>query len=95
MSIFKDILLGLAAVFYEKNPDQFWNRVGQLRSSRGKSYYTREPGPLLSPERIGHSDIWVETNFSAQDIRERCYELLAAFGHRADDLSVELRPRGR
>jgi hypothetical protein len=93
VGIFKDILVGLAAILYEKNRDQFWPRVSQLGSSRGKDYYTRESDRLRAPRQIGHSGIWVETYFSANDIRERCHELLAAFGYRPDDLRVELRPR--
>jgi len=93
VSKFKEILIGLAAILYEKNPDQFWPKVEQLGSSRGKGYYARERERLQTPGRIGHSGIWVETCFSANAVRERCQELLAAFGHRADELRVELRPR--
>ncbi len=93
VSRFKDILLGLATLFYEKNPDLFFARVGPLKSNRGKSYYTRNRDSLQDPWEIGRSGIWAETCLSAEGIRERCHELLETFGHGADDLHVELRPK--
>jgi len=95
VSKFKEILIGLAVILYDRNPDQFWARVGQLGSSRGKGYYARERDRLQTPGQIGRSGIWVETCFSANAIRERCHELLVAFGHRPNDLNVELRSRDR
>jgi predicted type IV restriction endonuclease len=90
---FKDILLQLAVMFHERNPEEFWIRTKTLRSTRGKAYYTREPENLQEPFEIGSSGIWVETCFSANDIRRRCHELLATFDHPADDLSVEVQSR--
>lgn len=90
---FKDILLGLASILYESNPAEFWSRVRQLRSSRGKHYYTREPENLQDPREIGQSRIYVETCFSANDVKSRCYELVAAFDIGPDALSVELRSK--
>lgn len=92
-SRFKDILLKLAEFFHDRDPARFWSRVSELQSSRGKSYYTRHPDGLQNPREIGRSGIYVETCFSGNDTRKRCFELLESFGHSKDELAVELRPK--
>ncbi len=90
---FKEILIGLAVILHKKDPAQFWPKVEQLVSNRGKAYYTKELDRLQTPGRIGQTGIWVETCLSANAVKERCYELIEAFGYSEDDLRVELRPR--
>lgn len=91
VSTFKDVLLGLAQILSDREPQRFWEKVSQLQSSRGRRYYTSQHDSLQEPRQIGSTGIWVETCFSANAIRDRCHELLAAFGHAPDELRVELR----
>lgn len=92
VSRFKDILLTLAKLLHDQHPGQFWSKVGELQSNRGKHYYTREPDQLQEPREIGGSGIWMETCFSANAVKDRCRELLVAFGHAPENLHVELLP---
>lgn len=89
---FKDILTGLASQLQAGHPTDFFERVSQLQSSRGRQYFTREPDQLQEAREVGSSGVWVETCFSANAVRDRCLELLAAFGYSTDTLQVELLP---
>lgn len=94
VSKFKDILVQLATILYNRNSQQFAARVVELRSTRGREFYSREADQMQEAREVGRSGLFVETGFSANDIRRRCHELLAAFGITADALTVELRPKG-
>lgn len=94
VSTFKDILVGLCTTLHDEDPLGFWSRVRNLRSTRGRHYYTRDPRSLQAPRQIGRSGIYVETCFNANDVKARCHELLKAFGFPPESLRVGLRAGG-
>jgi hypothetical protein len=85
--------LGVASRLLAMHPVEFYDKVKELQSIRGRRYFVSEPDQLQEARQIGSSGIWVETCFSANAVRDRSYELLAAFGLTPDKLTVELLPK--
>ena len=91
---FKEILVGVGAMLYGKHGEEFWTRVGAIRSSRGKTFFARDSREymgMIEPVQIGESGIYVETGSSAEDIRMRCHAVLRLFGHEPTDLQITFR----
>lgn len=89
---FKDILVGVSEMLLEQRGEEFWQRVKDFRSSRGRAYFSREYLQMQNPAEIANSGIYVETCFSANETRTKCHDLLEIFGHSAADLHVDLKP---
>ncbi|HEO65962.1 MAG TPA: restriction endonuclease subunit R [Spirochaetes bacterium] len=56
---------------------------------RKRPYFTRNPNECRSPEKIDNTDIYVETNLSANYIIKISKDILAIFGYRSGDLVIE------
>ncbi len=52
-------------------------------------YFSRNSSELREPRRIGNTDIYVETNLSANAIVKLCRKIVALFGYRKEDLIIE------
>ncbi len=94
---FKEILLGVGDILYRKHGEEFWTRVSAVRSSRGKTFFARDSREylgMLEPMQIGESGIYVETRFSAEDVKARCHEILRLFGHEPTKLHITFREAG-
>ena len=89
----KDVLVGLCGDLYKVHSADF-DRVLILRG-RKQAFFSRDPREMLSPREIPGAGIYAETNFSADNIMDRCYDVLAVFGHSEDEFQVEARPRSR
>jgi hypothetical protein len=48
---------------------------------------------MTDAQKIEGTNIYVETNLSANDIITRCHEVLEHLGHDRDELRVEVRDR--
>lgn len=83
----KDVLVGVSNVMLEKHPDQF-SRVLELKGLN-KPWFTRNPDELSLPERIGETDIYVETRKSAKRIVTIAKAIIALFGYAEGDLQFE------
>lgn len=84
----KEMLLTIANLMFSYHKEQF-DKVLELRG-RKKPYFTKNPKELRAPERIDHTDIYIETNFNANMIVKLSQKLLALFGHKEDELLIEL-----
>ena len=85
----KEMLIKICNLMLSAHREQFdkvLNLVGRKRP-----YFTRNPHKLRSPERLNNSDIYVETNLSANSIVKLSQNILALFGYGESDFSVELR----
>ncbi|MFH2068420.1 MAG: type I restriction endonuclease [Candidatus Omnitrophota bacterium] len=56
---------------------------------RKRPYFTRNANELRVPEKIRNTDIYVETNLSANSIVKFCFEVLAVLGYSEADLKIE------
>ena len=57
---------------------------------RKRPYFTRNPNELRSPERINNTDIYVETNLSANSIVKLSKSIISIFGYEEEDLFIEV-----
>ncbi len=83
----KELLLTMCDVLRESHGSEFekvLNLVGRKRP-----YFTRNPNELRIPQEIGGTNIFVETNLSANQITKICSNMLSAFGYREDALKIE------
>ena len=71
---------------HRENFDKVLNLAGRKRP-----YFTKNPNELRSPERISGTDIFVETNLSANSIVRLSKSILQLFGYSEKDLMIELR----
>ena len=83
----KEMLIKITNLMLSAHRDQFdkiLNLVGRKRP-----YFTRNPNELRNPERVDNTDIYVETNLSANSIVRLSKRIIELFGYRGDDLSIE------
>lgn len=89
VSTFKEILMTLSKMLHCKHGQEF-EKVFVLRGRR-RAYFGPDYREMNSPQKIDGTDIYVETRLSANDVKDRCHELLALFGYPPGDLQVEFR----
>lgn len=85
----KEMLVKITNLMLSTHREQFdkvLNLVGRKRP-----YFTRNPNELRVPEKINNTEIYVETNLSATYIVKLSKSIIALFGYRGDDLSIEVR----
>jgi len=58
---------------------------------RKRPYFTRNPNELRNPKRINNTDIYIETNLSANSIVKLSKSIISLFGYKENDLSIEVR----
>lgn len=85
----KEMLIKICELMLSAHRTQF-DKVLNL-AGRKRPYFTRNPNELRNPERINNTDIYVETNLSANSIVKLSRNILSLFGYQDDDLSLEIR----
>ena len=79
------VLIKVAEIMRERHAEDFEMGVAPLRG-RSRVYYSRSRDSMTSPQPIGSSEWFVETNFRADGIREQCVRLIARFGYNDSDI---------
>jgi len=85
----KEMLIKICNLMLSGHREQFdkvFNLVGRKRP-----YFTKNPNELRAPKRINGTDIYVETNLSANSIVKHSKNILALFGYDEKDLSIEVK----
>jgi len=85
----KEMLIKITNLMLSAHRGQF-DKVFNLRG-RKRPYFTRNPNELRNPEKIDNTEIYVETNLSANSIVKLSKNIIALFGYKEDDLSIEAR----
>lgn len=85
----KELLITIANLMLSAHREQF-EKVLTLRG-RKRPYFSKNRNELRGPERIKNTDLYVETNLSANSIVRLSRKIIAAFGHEKDDLLIEVR----
>lgn len=83
----KELLMTMCDVLRESHGNEFekvLNLVGRKRP-----YFTRNPNELRIPQEISGTNIFVETNLSANQITKICSDMLSVFGYPEDALKIE------
>ncbi len=88
VSSWKDMLVTLVHILYDLHRKDF----GKILTLRGRkrSYFSRNPQELRRPLRIRDSDIYMETNLSANQIVKISTELLKLFGYNEKELEIKI-----
>jgi hypothetical protein len=87
VTTFKDILMGLCEALVRLHPNEF-EKVTTLRD-RKRAYFSRNFQGMTAPAEIDHSGIYAETNLSANNMIDRCHEMLAVLGYSQDELKTQ------
>jgi negative regulator of replication initiation len=85
---FKDILLKLAEILHRSDPARFQQAM-QLRG-RKRTYFAHDQQGMKHPRLIPGSDIYAETNMSANSIVQVCRDLLRLLNYPDDEFEVEV-----
>ncbi|MDP3623096.1 MAG: hypothetical protein Q8R66_04095 [Methanobacteriaceae archaeon] len=70
--------------FHERN----FNQVLSLKGTK-RPYFTKNKNELRIPKRIDNSDIFMETNLSANHIVKICRDLISVFGYSEESLEIK------
>ena len=76
------------------NHKEEFDKVLNLRGRR-RPYFSKNPSELRSPERISNTEIFLETNLSANRVVRLSRKVLELFGYGEDDLSIEVRANSK
>ncbi len=85
----KDMLIKICNLMLSAHKDQF-EKVLNL-AGRKRPYFTKNRNELRKPEKIGNTDIYVETHLNANNIVKLSKSIIAFFGYKSDDLSIEVK----
>jgi len=88
ISTWKELLLRLSEMIYEKHKGEF-HKLLALKGSK-RDYFSEDEESMTSPARVGESGFFVETNLSANDIVRLCHKMLAVLGYSKDELQIEI-----
>ncbi len=82
------MLVTLVHILYDLHRKDF-DRILTLRG-RKRPYFSRNPSELRTPLRIRDSDIYMETNLSANQIVKISTELLKLFGYNEKEFEIKI-----
>lgn len=82
----RDMLLKICDLMRTAHKDQF-DKVLSL-GGRKRPYFSKDPAELRSPKPVTGTDIYVETNYSANEIVKFSKDIISLFGYSRDDISV-------
>ncbi len=88
VSSYADVLAGVVEAIYDKDPERFGQEIGNLQSSRGTPFASKDGDTLHRSRPVASTGWHIEVNFSAADTKKRVRQFLKAFGHDPGDLEV-------
>ena len=83
----KEVLLKTIDALLERHPDDFVDKAPTLHG-RKRQYIAPTPEGMIAPHAIPTTNLWVETNFSADQVKRLSRKLLALFGYRPEELVI-------
>jgi len=86
---YSEMMKLLSSYLWLRHMDSFTKVALELHGKK-RPYFSKNPGDLRKPHRLAASDIFVETNLSANNIVALIRVLLEKLGHDPDSLIVEL-----
>ena len=86
----KEMLIKITTLMFSIHSEQF-SKVLDLRG-RKRPYFSKNPKELRIPEKIKNTDIYVETNLSANGIVKLSKNIIGLFGYNEEkDLFIEVK----
>ncbi|MEZ7892521.1 MAG: type I restriction endonuclease [Candidatus Wallbacteria bacterium] len=83
----KEILIKLSNYLNEINSSEFQKSLKV--TGRKRPYFSKNPNELRVPQKIEKTDIFVETNLSANTIVKVCTDLIYILGYSENDFKIE------
>ena len=83
----KEMLLKIVNIMIDNHREKF-NKVLELRGKK-RPYFSKNPRELRKAERISNTDIYVETNLSANQIVKLSIDIIKTFGYKEEDLIIK------
>lgn len=83
----KDMLIKLCEILNTAHGAEF-KKILSLRG-RKRPYFSSNKDELWEPRKINNTEIFAETNLSANSIVKICFDILAVFGYSTNDLKIE------
>jgi hypothetical protein len=80
ISEWREVVRKFCDILADENRDHFPLVLELLRADR-RTYFTRDESKLTDGYLVPNTDIWVETNLSANNTMEFCNKLANAFGY--------------
>lgn len=87
VDIWKDMLLGVCEILYERHRDKF-GKIYEIEG-RTRTYFSKTPGGMREPREIGNTGIYAETHASANQLCRYTVRVLDLFGYSSDSVKVE------
>lgn len=84
----KELLTSLTQIIYDKHTSEF-DKAFSFRGPK-RVYFSRTPNEMREPLKVGRTNIYVETHWSANSTLRICLGLLALFGYSDQDLKIEI-----
>ena len=84
----KEVLMAVGEEMALQHPGEFPLVAPTIRG-RSRQYMRATTEGLHSPERIGNTGFWLETNQSAKSVQSLCAMILTAFGHAPGDMHID------
>lgn len=85
---FSELLKMLTSYLWLRHMDSFSKIALELRGKK-RPYFSKNSADLRKPHKLAASDIYVETNLSANNIVAICRVLLEKLGHDPNSLTIE------
>jgi len=83
----KELLLKLCDIMNTRHKTEFDKTLNL--AGRKRPYFSRNENELRAPEKINNTDIFVETNLSANSIVKICLDMMSVFGYSGNDIRIE------
>ncbi len=83
----KDISLQIAKLMAERHKEKFESVL--TLTGRQKPFFSKSPADLRAPEQVTGTEIYMETNLSAESAIRLSKNILSMFGYQESDLSIE------
>lgn len=81
------VMVCVAEAVYQRHPHDFLERTKAMAGKK-RPFASQDPEDLIRAGQIASTEVWVETNLSADDTLKKCRKLLEIFGYSASDLDV-------
>jgi len=83
----KELLLGLCDILLAEIGHIEFQKVLQLEGTK-RPYFSKDPNSLREPKKIKNTDVYVETNLSANSIVQLSKIVISLFGYQDNDLTI-------
>jgi predicted type IV restriction endonuclease len=84
-----NMLLEISNIMLKEHKPEF-NKVLELKG-RQRPYFSTNPGEMRNPKKLNNTDIFIETNLSANGIVGLSKRIIVLFGYNEDDLIIDTR----